>query len=139
MRKFNFAPAALIGIIGLFLGGCEADTGAGPGQASAIVEKGPVPWLSPESRYHIEVRHVRTDAFPEKSKFAPGVAYESLVGQAYREASRALYERERWVYDWDAGFPVGKDGENACRLVTEKNGEVVTFYPSGSIGGDRES
>lgn len=69
--------------------------------------------------------------FPLKSKFAPGRTYEGLILDTYGKAGRVVRQRDRWVYDWNAGDRVGREGETALRLVTERDGEVVTFYPIG--------
>lgn len=129
MRKFVWVLAFLVWVPCLSLMGCDAAPLARGVDGSETAAKGSAPWLSQESRIHIEARHVRGESFPEKSKFVPGFDYEAMVQRTYEGARRVVYERDRWVYDWEVGFPVGRRGETACRLVTEKNGEVVTFYP----------
>ena len=99
-------------------------------------EKGPTPFLTETGKRHIEIRHVRLDDFPYKSKFKGGLDYEALIYETYENAQSFRRERERYVYDYETGSGVGRKGQTACRLVTEQDGEVVTFYPrfSGHAG-----
>lgn len=96
---------------------------------NSTLEKGPEPWLSVQSERHIGERHIREDTFPEKAKFVAGMDYRLLLQRTYREAMTTEFVRDRWIYDWQGDFPVGRAGQDACRLVTARNGEVITFYP----------
>ena len=119
-------PIVIAAIILLILAGVGGynlilrPTGAG---------KGPSPFLTEVSRRHIEDRHVRLDDFPYKSKFRGGLDYESLIDETYENAQSSRRERSRYIYDYETGSAVGRKGQTSCRLVTEEDGEVVTFFP----------
>jgi len=87
--------------------------------------------LSEKAWNHILERHVKRNKFPHKSKFKKPCNIKKDIKKVLDNPDKITIQvNGRVVYEKDLGRKIGTEGETIQRVVTEKNGDIVTTFPS---------